>query len=458
MRKIALALALSSTLAAPAAIAQGGPTQSGVELYGIIDVGIENVDNGPGASATRVTSGISTGSRWGIRGNENLGGGYRALFTLESRFETDTGDIENFGPTFLCGASCPGVGLMPPATVLPGPVQAGVLGGLNAVNTALLDAVSRVNRPRALFDRQAFVGLVTPYGAILLGRQYTPNYEVVVKYSAFADAFAGSPGQVATVNLRANNAIQYRAELGGFTASLMYGFGGAESIAGGRNERTTDPTRGDDFYGANLQYTSPQFSIGVGYNRNNTVTYAAPNDVRKGLETYSIGASAPVGPVKLFAQHLRAKNDNPVFRPEDIQGMVISTGGNVGAITNIILGQYFNSFDVDTLRGVAGPTDMKMYHVGLQWTSGNNQVMASFAHSKDTARSAWATDDASVDLFGLGYFYSLSKRSQLYAAAAFANNKDQARKSVAAACCVAGWTTAPGEDSRVLQAGIRHSF
>ena len=61
-----------------------------VTLYGIVDVGIENLDVGS-IDATRLQSGISAGSRWGIRGSEDLGKGYRAVFTLESRIEVDTG-------------------------------------------------------------------------------------------------------------------------------------------------------------------------------------------------------------------------------------------------------------------------------------------------------------------------------------------------------------------------------
>lgn len=458
MRKTVLAVALA--LAFPAAYAQGGPTQSGVELYGIIDVGIESVDHGPGADATRLSSGMSTGSRWGIRGNEDLGNGYRALFTLESRFEVDTGQMFNNGALHFCSttAGCPGVTVLPPATALPPANQAAILGGNNQVNAALLSAVSTVNSPNAIFDRQAFAGLVTPYGAVLLGRQYTPNYEVLVKFNSFADSFAGNPGQLATINIRANNAIQYRAELKGFTVSAMYGFGGAEGTAGGRSERTTGPQRGDDFMGVNLQYNTPQFGVGAGYNQNRTVTFAAPNENRKGLETYSVGGRAAVGPVTLFAEYLKSKNDNPVLRPEDIQGIVISTGGNLAAITNILGALFINRFDVNAARGVVGPTDARVYHLGLQWKLGAGTILAAFNSMKDTSRSSWATADASTDSFGLVYTYDFSKRTQLYAGGAFANNKDQGRAALGSACCVGGWTTGYGEDSRAIQIGMRHSF
>ena len=448
IRKSALAIAFA--LAFPTVHAQSGPAQSGIQLYGIVDAGMERVDNGD-ANVTRLTSGLSTGSRWGIRGSEDLGGGYRALFTLESRIEVDTGAMNNRGAIFFCPpapALCPGaVGtspLVPPA----------VVGGMSAVNTALLQAVSTVNGVNALFDRQAFVGLVTPYGAVLAGRQYTPNYEVLIKYNSFADSFAGNPGQISTINIRANNALQYRAELAGFTLSLMYGFGGSE---GNRNERST-VGRGDDFYGANFQYNTPRFGVGVGYNRNNTVTFAAPTENRKGLETYSVGGHATLGNVKLFATYLKAKNDNPVLSPVDVQNIVISTGGNLAAINAILGGLYINRFDVDALRGVVGPIDLNVYHLGLNWTIGNGTLMAALNQAKDSARSLWATADAKVDQIGLAYMYNLSKRTQLYGAYAIANNKDQARIALGAACCTGGWTTAPAEDSKSLQIGMRHSF
>ncbi len=110
MQKSLLTMALA--LALPTAYAQ-----SSVTLYGIVDVGIENLDVGS-VDATRLQSGISAGSRWGIRGSEDLGGGYRAVFTLESRIEVDTGSVTNNGALYWCKASsaaaavpavCPGV-------------------------------------------------------------------------------------------------------------------------------------------------------------------------------------------------------------------------------------------------------------------------------------------------------------------------------------------------------------
>ena len=461
MRKNLLALALAAAL--PAAFAQG-QTTNGIELYGIVDIGGEFVDNGD-VSANKITSGISTGSRWGIRGREDLGGGYAALFTLESRIEIDTGSVQNNGAIFFCDtvsvpgvptplASCPGVTLTSP---LPPTVAPAVLGGNNAVNATLLNAVSTVNSPNALFDRQAYAGLITPFGAIIAGRQYTPGYEVFVKFNSFYDSFAGNPGQLATINLRANNAVQYRAELKGFTFGAMYGFGGAEGIAGGRNERTV-VERGDDFWGVELQYATQRFGIAGAYQQNRTVTYSRPTENQKGLETYNIGAWVGFGGLKVYGHYLHSENENPVLSPNDIQNLVVATGGNVAAITSAVLGQYINRWDVNALRGVAGPTDLDLYHLGLEWELNFGKLIASYSHAEDSSRSPWATADAKVDSYGIAYYHYLSKRTWLYAAAALANNKDQARAALGAACCVGGWTTDFGEDSRNIQIGMRHSF
>jgi len=471
MRKSLLALALAVTF--PAAFAQGQST-NGVELYGIVDIGAEFVDNGSwtnvlgqkgDVSVNKITSGISTGSRWGIRGREDLGGGYAALFTLESRFEADTGSVNNNGASFFCSTanvpgvptpvtSCPGVALTSP---LPPSVAPSVLGGNNAVNATLLNAVSTVNSPNALFDRQAYAGLITPYGAVIAGRQYTPAYEVFVKFNSFYDSFGGNAGQLATVNLRANNAVQYRAELKGFTFGAMYGFGGAEGIAGGRNERVA-VERGDDFWGIELQYATPRFGIAGAYQQNRTVTFAKPTENQKGLETYNVGGWVGFGGLKVYGHYMHSENENPVLGPTDIQNLVIATGGNVAAITNAVLSQYINRWDVNALRGVAGPTDVDIYHLGVEWELNFGKLIAAFNHAEDSSRSPWATADAKVDQYAVAYYHYLSKRTWLYAAAALANNKDQSRVALGAACCVGGWTGDFGEDSRNIQIGMRHAF
>jgi len=440
-------------VATSAACAQS--SGSGITLYGLVDMGLERADSGS-VSSTRLNSGITAGSRWGLKGTEELSPGWKALFTLESRIEADNGSMLNNGSLYICGTTpnCAGVTLVAPYTGLPAGTQATLLGGANLVNDTVLRGATTVNAANALFDRQAFVGLVTPVGAFVLGRQYTPGYEALVKFNAFGDGFAGSPAQLSQTTIRSNNAIQYRVEKDGFIGALMYGLGGTEV---NRSERATGPQSGDDFYGANLQYANDVFGVAVGYNRNNTVTLAAPTESRKGLETMSLGGYYAIGPVKLFSSFLKAKNDNPVLTPEGVLGL-LATQGAAGTATTLSA-LYIGRGDVDGLRGVIGPVNLKVFHIGGQVTvSPSGTVLIAYNQAKDSARSAWATADAKVDQFGLAYLHKLSVRTQLYAGYALANNRGQARAALGGAGYLGGLTTGQGVDSRVAQLGMRHSF
>ncbi|MDI7047673.1 porin, partial [Escherichia coli] len=92
MKKISLVVTLIGASAASAANAQ-----SSVTLYGLIDAGIaytNNVQNGTpshGSSRVALASGNISGSRFGLRGAEDLGGGLKAIFVLENGFNVNNG-------------------------------------------------------------------------------------------------------------------------------------------------------------------------------------------------------------------------------------------------------------------------------------------------------------------------------------------------------------------------------
>ncbi len=85
MKKTAIAIA--------ALVASGASfAQSSVTLYGIADVFVGKVK---GASAQLVNGGVS-GSRWGLKGNEDLGGGMNAVFNFEQAVDLTTGAAAGF--------------------------------------------------------------------------------------------------------------------------------------------------------------------------------------------------------------------------------------------------------------------------------------------------------------------------------------------------------------------------
>jgi len=61
--------------------------QSSVTLYGIVDNGISYNSNAGGHTLYKLSSGVMQGSRWGVRGIEDLGGGLKTIFALESGFD-----------------------------------------------------------------------------------------------------------------------------------------------------------------------------------------------------------------------------------------------------------------------------------------------------------------------------------------------------------------------------------
>src|SRR6516162_5284682 len=98
MKKATLALAVLGVLATQA------HAQSSVTLYGILDEGLTFVNNVGGPTggkryALDSTNGIN-GSRWGLTGKEDLGGGLRAIFTLEAGVNINNGQSGQ-GNTFF---------------------------------------------------------------------------------------------------------------------------------------------------------------------------------------------------------------------------------------------------------------------------------------------------------------------------------------------------------------------
>ena len=84
MKKSLLALAVLGAFAGAAS------AQSSVTLYGRVDLSLaKNI----GSDAKGVQNG--SGSRLGFRGVEDLGGGMKAIFNIEHRFNADTGELTN---------------------------------------------------------------------------------------------------------------------------------------------------------------------------------------------------------------------------------------------------------------------------------------------------------------------------------------------------------------------------
>ena len=99
---------LSCLLMMLAGIGQSYAQQSSLTLYGIVDLGLQwqKIDlrdaksNELASQRIGVASGVQSGSRWGLRGQESLGGDLRAVFVLENGFDASNGTASQGGRLF----------------------------------------------------------------------------------------------------------------------------------------------------------------------------------------------------------------------------------------------------------------------------------------------------------------------------------------------------------------------
>jgi predicted porin len=401
--------------------ASGAMAQSTVTLYGLVDGGYNHVSGLKNGSFNGIASGIMEGSRWGLRGTEDIGGGYKAIFTLESRFEVDTGSMSNRpnSGTQLPDRVANTVNANLPVGITGTPLALGVIAAINnAIGTNSLG----VNLAGNLFDRQSFVGLITPVGAFTLGRQYTPGYLVAAAFDASQTQSSLAAGQVATLpaafDIRLSNTLQYGIKTGGITATLMYGAG---EVAGNNSAGR--------FLGGMVMYKGDGFSVGFGHNekKNEFGQKSLHNDV--------LGATVDVGPGTLYGQYATIRDNNP--------SGLSPLFGSLGALAPAFQNAY----------NVAFRQDAKLMHVGYKLTSGVHTVVVAY-NRLDDKRAV----NADTDSYGATYTYALSKRTNLNAVLTRFNNKNNGQVAPGGNGFLGGVTSAAGVDSTNIAFGIRHTF
>ncbi|MFL9910625.1 porin [Paraburkholderia sp. RL17-337-BIB-A] len=192
MNKQVLALAVSTALSAASLAIVSAPAgaQTSVTLYGVLDEGINYTNNVGRGHVYELASGDAQGSRWGLKGAEELGGGLKAIFQLENGFDVSSG---------------------------------------------------RLNQGGRMFGRQAFVGLSSePYGTLTFGRQY----DSVVDYLAQTTANGNWAGSLFSHpydndntdnTFRLDNSVKYTSpSLSGFQFGGVYSFSNDTGFANNR--------------------------------------------------------------------------------------------------------------------------------------------------------------------------------------------------------------------------------
>ncbi|GAB4215971.1 MAG: porin [Rhodoferax sp.] len=411
----------------------GAQTTNGVTLYGLADVGITSVSGLKAGTVTQLSSGIMEGSRWGLKGTEDLGGGYKAIFTLESRVELDTGATSNrpiSGSQLSDRFSQPALlGLPPDAALgLPAGTMQRIVSGVDGLLANEYGVNVGASGGR-IFDRQAFVGLITPVGAVLAGRQYTPAFETNSIYDIMGTQSGLAAGQIvafpAVLEIRASNALSYRVVKGGFSGSAMLGLGESDSNAKGR------------LLGLNAHYKTKAFSVGFGYNTKNN------EKGDKSLTTAVLGASAFFGADTLSAMAIKITDDNPNGFSAIAPGLMAPPLNVPGALANLVQSAFINAFKQDGT----------LLHLGYRHVTGPHTISVAYT-TYDDKRPA----NADVASYGAAYTYALSKRTDLNAVWVHYDNKNLAQVAPGGNGYIGGVTASAGTSSTQLALGVRHRF
>jgi len=267
---------MKKSLIALAVLAASGAAmaQSSVTLYGRLDASLAQTSKEVTGSAKVKQTGINSSDLnttfWGLKGSEDMGGGLRANFTLESGFALDTG-VGNTG----------------------------------------------------LFERKAIVGLSGAFGAVDLGRNYTAYDTLRGATNNMYDSNLATTGTVWNTGIkdyanRTSNSVSYTSpSFGGISGQVAYAFGEnkntivpavtAVTAAPGVTAVTAVPayTIGDatDTLSLHIKYANGPVLVGYGYQEEKTASPAGDNKIKYNL----VGASYDFGMAKLVGSYNQAK-------------------------------------------------------------------------------------------------------------------------------------------------------
>lgn len=334
---------MKKSLIALAVLAASGAAmaQSSVTLYGIADVWFGSVKTNNGTTSTRNTvlnSGGVNGSRWGLKGSEDLGGGLKANFQFEQAVDLDTGK-----------------------------------GGTTNASAA------------AAFSRQSWVGLSGGFGAVKLGRMPTALDDVNGASNAVFDSKLSAVNDVflsGGYTVRPDNSVFYQApKFGGFSGAVSYSLG----------EDKTTTTSATSTTSMNLTYAAGPLAVQFGYQVQDIVNATATS---ADLKYTRLGASYNFGVATLKASYGAVDNLGNLSGADTSEYQIGVDFPVSAALT--LSGNIAKSDD----NAKAGDAERTGYGIGAAYTlSKRTFVYGGFRHAKtDNVTLA----DTKTDVFAIG--------------------------------------------------------
>lgn len=356
---------MKKTLAAVAVLGAfaGSALAADVQLYGVVDTGFQYLNADAdlrGVDSTNsfsMESGMQSGSRFGIKGTEDLGNGLTVGFILENQFSSDTGALKN---------------------------------------------------EDSFFHREASLFLEGGFGKVAFGRMGSINggvsswgkYGVISAFGTSWGNYSAQAGNWAVGGGQWDNMIAYETpNFAGFKVFAQYGMGNkvendAEELVGVENESSSDR-----YYSIGASYANGPLNLYFAVDSVNYATYTSTvnADIDPDADdslTVTLGGNYDFEVVKLFAG---AQYFDEV-KLSKINGAVNYSNAANGFASKI----------KGWSLGVSG---------SIPVAGGNVLVGAAYldAEAADSIETAGTKDDElSRWIVSAGYDYPLSKRTNVY--------------------------------------------
>ncbi|MFK0378648.1 porin [Pandoraea sp. NPDC090278] len=395
------AMAIAGCLVCGSAFAQS----SNVRLYGLIDNGFVYNNNAKGASPSQLASGNLQGSRWGIAGTEDLGGGLSAVFRLESGYSIDTGAMGQGG---------------------------------------------------SMFGRRATIGLANRFGTLSIGRQYDALTDYMAGYSAagsarngvvksWAGVYGAHPGDLDNLggSNRTNNVIKFSsASFNGLSAEAAYSLG----------NKAGDFTSSQSlsFAGA---YRNGPLDVGAAYQNVRNPNYASWGvnpSANNATSASSLNMNSPV-----YSGFASAKTMQSIAAGASYQIGTVRVGG---IFTNVQF-QHLGGTPGNGLNPLqlSGTATLSTYEMNVAWRP-IPAVQLGLSYAFTHGSSVGSVSGANYGQWNLGADYALSKRTDLYAVMVYQRATGVDSTGKAAVAAIANFTASSTNSQVGGTVGIRHIF
>ena len=244
------------------------------------------------------------------------------------------------------------------------------------------------------FNRRSTLSVMGGFGEVRLGRDYTPHFWNHTYYDPFGTNGVGSSMALTGSGIAGGATVVRASNTIGYLSPNFGGFSGQIQTYFGENA-SNSAAGSNTGSGTSLRvgYAQGPINVGLAWGKTNT---SGNTDVT----STNIGASYDLGIVKIMGAYTKDANTNFL----DVTGWVFGVTAPVGP---------------GSLKAAFSQTD-----------GGNNQLAKQFA---------------------LGYEYSLSKRSTVYATVATVNNTNTG-------FALNGASTTANGNSTGVDIGVKHSF